>query len=235
MPELSIALDGVHTVDPEDILEDKSLLVVPDLLFDTLRKVMLRELASSSSTAAAAAAVVASSRPDTTTLPLTSTGPAAVIHCTKFVILDRQRRVPLAIAFDSPVRLTLQVADDKLGLHPHGEAASVNFDQITPSELKSYESSFKPTSAEYRLVAINGLLYGLQIDDQRVIRRIIEIVPARYDSIYPHTGNPSLCAQSISAAHKSCPSNVRIVNDETNSSTVLPAFYYPHYEQNQIM
>ncbi|VDP16005.1 unnamed protein product [Schistosoma margrebowiei] len=234
MPELSIALDGVHTVDPEDILEDKSLLVVPDLLFDTLRKVMLRELASSSSTAAAAAAVVASSRPDTTTLPLTSTGPAAVIHCTKFVILDRQRRVPLAIAFDSPVRLTLQVADDKLGLHPHGEAASVNFDQITPSELKSYESSFKPTSAEYRLVAINGLLYGLQIDDQRVIRRIIEIVPARYDSIYPHTGNPSLCAQSISAAHKSCPSNVRIVNDETNSSTVLPAFYYPHYEQTKL-
>ncbi|CAH8569411.1 unnamed protein product [Heterobilharzia americana] len=234
MPELSIALDGVHTVDPEDILEDKSLLVVPDLLFDTLRKVMLRELASSSSTAAAAAAVVASSRSDAATLPLTSTGPAAVIHCTKFVILDRQRRVPLAIAFDSPVRLTLQVADDKLGVHPHGEAASVNFDQITPSELKSYESSFKPTSAEYRLVAINGLLYGLQIDDQRVIRRIIEIVPARFDSIYPHTGNPSLCAQSISASCKSCPSNVRIVNDETNSSTVLPAFYYPHYEQNKL-
>ncbi|KAH8857586.1 Zinc finger protein 26 [Schistosoma japonicum] len=234
MPELSIALDGVHTVDPEDILEDKSLLVVPDLLFDTLRKVMLRELASSSSTAAAAAAVVASSRQDSTTLSLTSTGPAAVIHCTKFVILDRQRRVPLAIAFDSPVRLTLQVQDDKLGVHPHGEAASINFDQITPSELKSYESSFKPTSAEYRLVAINGLLYGLQIDDQRVIRRIIEIVPARYDSIFPHTGNPSLCAQSISAAHKSCPSNVRIVNDETNSSTVLPAFYYPHYEQTKL-
>ncbi|CAH8861370.1 unnamed protein product [Trichobilharzia szidati] len=234
MPELSIALDGVHTIDPEDILEDKSLLVVPDLLFDTLRKVMLRELASSSSTAAAAAAVVASTRPDTNTLPLTSTGPAAVIHCTKFVILDRQRRVPLAVAFDSPVRLTLQVADDKLGIHPHGEAASVNFDQVTPAELKSYEASFKPTSAEYRLVAINGLLYGLQIDDQRVIRRIVEIVPARFDSIFPHTRNPSLCAQSISAGCKSCPSNVRIVNDETNSSTVLPAFYYPHYEQNKL-
>lgn len=230
-PEMPIALDGVHTVDVEEILEDKSLLVVPDLLYDTLRKVLLRELMTSSGTPTAAA-VVTNSRSDFSNLSLNNMGPSAVIRCAKFVILDKQRRVPLAVAFDSPVRLTLQVCDDKLGVHPFGEAASSNFDQVTPSELKALELSFRPTTAEYRLVAINGLLFGLQMDDRRVIRRVLEIVPARFDHIYPNVDRPSVCAQSAVGNHQSCPSNVRIVNDESNSSTVLPAFYYPYCEQN---
>ncbi|KAF7246767.1 Zinc finger protein [Paragonimus skrjabini miyazakii] len=223
-PEMPIALDGVHTADPDELMEEQSLLVVPDLLYDTLRKVLLRELISSTG---AATALLNPQKPDSLV------GPVPVMQCTKFVILDRLRRVPLAIVFDSPVRLALQVSLDNLSLHPFGEEASKQFDHLTPAELKSIESAFKPTTADYRLVTIGGLLYGLQIDDQRIVRRVLEITPARFEFVFPHSLRPSMCAQSVLASAKSCPSSVRIVNDETNSSTVLPAFFYPHYERQK--
>ncbi|VDP89246.1 unnamed protein product [Echinostoma caproni] len=222
-PEVPIALEGVHSADPDELMEDRSLLVVPDLLYDTLRKVVLREVLSSVGTAAATAVMN----------PLKSDVAASVplVHCAKFVIMDRNRRVPLAIAFDSPIRLTLQVFMDKIGLNPFGTEACKQFDQLSSAQLKLTESSFKPTTAEYRLVSLNGLLFGFQIDDQKVIQRVVEIVPARFDAIFPNTLRPLLCSQTAVATSKSCPSSVRIVNDETNSSTVLPAFYYPYNER----
>ncbi|CAL8081862.1 unnamed protein product [Calicophoron daubneyi] len=231
-PDLPIALDGVHSVDPEELLEDKSLLVVPDLLFDTLRKVMLRELISSTGSITSAATTAINAKQPDIKNPLLPLIP--VIQCTKFIILDRLRHIPLAVAFDSPVRLTLQVGMDKLGLHPFGEDVRKQFDQLTPTELKTIESNFKPTTAEYRLVAINGLLVGLQMDDQRVVRRAVEIVPSRFSSVFPHTNHPAICAQSAVASFQSCPSSVRIVNDETDSSTVLPAYFYPYYERQKL-
>ncbi|TPP62472.1 Zinc finger protein [Fasciola gigantica] len=225
-PEVPIALDGVHSADPEELMEDRSLLVVPDLLYDTLRKVMLRELLSSTGTAAAASVM----NPAKSDIP----GSLPLVHCAKFVIMDRNRRVPLAIAFDSPIRLTLQVFTDKMGLNPFGLEACKQFDQLSSAQLKLTESAFKPTTAEYRLVSLNGLLFGFQIDDQKVVQRVVEIVPARFDTIFPNTLTPLLCSQTAVATPKSCPSSVRIVNDETNSSTVLPAFYYPYNERAKL-
>lgn len=225
-PDIPIALEGVHSADPDELMEDRSLLVVPDLLYDTLRKVMLRELLSSTGTAAAAA-VMNPAKSDVS-------GVVPMVHCAKFVIMDRNRRVPLAIAFDSPIRLTLQVFMDKMDFNPFGAEACKQFDQLSSAQLKLTESAFKPTTAEYRLVSLNGLLFGFQIDDQKVVQRVVEIVPARFDSIFPNTLAPLLCSQTAIATPKSCPSSVRIVNDETNSSTVLPAFYYPYNERAKL-
>ncbi|KER31591.1 hypothetical protein T265_02227 [Opisthorchis viverrini] len=222
-PDVPVELEGVHTADPEDLLDDQSLLVVPDLLYDTLRKVMLRELIRCTG----APTTVLNSKSDVFVAPL------PVVQCTKFVVLDRVRRVPLALVFDSPVRLALQVFSDEYSVHPFGVEASKQFDQLTPAELKNTESAFKPTTPDYRLVTIGGLLYAVQIDDLRIVRRILEIIPARSDPVFPHSRRPSVCAQSVVGESNSCPASVQIVNDETNSSTVLPAFYYPQYDRKR--
>ncbi|CAH8644367.1 unnamed protein product [Dicrocoelium dendriticum] len=223
-PEVPITLDGVHVADPDDLLEDQSLLVVPDLLYDTLRKVLLRELISATG---ATTSLLNTKKTDALM------GSVPIMQCTKFVVLDRIRRVPLAIVYDSPVRLALQLTSSEPNVHPLGEVASKQFDHLTSMELKAIESAFQPTTADYRLVTIGGLLYGLQIDDQRMVRRVLEISPARHESIFPHAQRPSLCAQSVVGSAESFTASVRIVNDETNSSTVLPAYFYPRYESQK--
>ncbi|VEL23253.1 unnamed protein product [Protopolystoma xenopodis] len=225
---IPIRLENVHTADPDDLLEDKSLLVVPDLLFDTLRKVMLRELVTSSSPAAAAA-VVATHLSD----PGAVGGPTpySMVHCTKFVILDRRTRTPLAIAFDSPVRLALQIPSDSTPMPvPWSESGAndsmaTRFDRITAGELKAREVAFRATTAEYRLVGINGLLYALQIDDQRVVRKAMELLPARHETIFPSMHQSSMCALSATADPRAVEATVRIVNEESNSSTVFPVSF----------
>ncbi|VDD74728.1 unnamed protein product [Mesocestoides corti] len=220
-------MDGMFTADPEAIVERKSVVIVPDLVFNSLRSIALREVVASSGTAIVNAVL--------TNINTTVEAPS-LYRCSKFILVDSQRRVPLAIVFEVPIRLSWTTDATECAVHSL-DTASLNakFGSVTVESLKAAERKFSSKITECRLVVINGLLYALQVDENRVLQRIVELLPAGYGNVTGHPDHISLAPQAVTGDARACSAFLRIFNEESSTSSVFPAVYLPHFGQQTLV
>ncbi|KAM3174529.1 hypothetical protein ACTXT7_010343 [Hymenolepis weldensis] len=220
-------MDGMFTADPEALIERKAVAVLPDLVFDNLRSIALREVVASSGTAIVNA-VLTNINTDAET--------PSIYRCSKFILVDSQRRVPLAIVFEVPIRLAWILDSDECAVRPL-DTSSLNaeFSSVTADALAEMEQKFSPDITECRLVVINGLLYALQVDENRVLQRIVELIPSGYGNATGHPDHAALAPQAITGDSRACSAFLKIFNEESSTSSVFPAVYLPHFGQQTLV
>lgn len=223
-------MDGMFTADPEALTERKAVAILPDVVFDNLRSIALREIVASSGTAIVNAVLA---NINTTVTPCET---PTLYRCSKFILVDSQRRVPLAIVFEVPIRLSWATETNKCAVRSlDTNSLNADFMSVSAEALESAEQKFNSSITECRLVAINGLLYALQVDENRVLQRVIELVPAGYDNITGHPNHAALAPRAISGDARASNAYLRIFNEESATSSVFPAVYLPHYSQQTIV
>lgn len=220
-------MDGMFTADPEALIERKAVAILPDLVFDNLRSIALREVVASSGTAIVNA-VLTNINTDAET--------PSIYRCSKFILVDSQRRVPLAIVFEVPIRLSWVLDSDECAVRPL-DTSSLNaeFSSVSADALAKMEQKFTPNVTECRLVVINGLLYALQVDENRVLQRIVELTPAGYGNVTGHPDHAALAPQAVAGDARACSAFLRIFNEESSTSSVFPAVYLPHFGQQTLV
>ena len=216
-------MDGMFTADPEALIERKAVAILPDLVFNNLRSIALREVVASSGTAIVNAVLTNIS---------TDAETPSIYRCSKFILVDSQRRVPLAIVFEVPIRLSWIADGSECSVRPL-DTASLNaeFTSVAADTLAAVERKFSRKVTECRLVVINGLLYALQVDENRVLQRVVELIPAGYGNPIGHPDHAALAPQAVTGDARACSAFLRVFNEENSTSSVFPAVYLPHFGQ----
>ncbi|VDM32452.1 unnamed protein product [Hydatigera taeniaeformis] len=220
-------MDGMFTADPEALIERKAVAILPDLVFNNLRSIALREVVASSGTAIVNA-VLTNINTDAET--------PSIYRCSKFILVDSQRRVPLAIVFEVPIRLSWIIDANECSVRPLDTSAlNTEFSSVTADTLSAVEAKFSPNITECRLVVINGLLYSLQVDENRVLQRIVELLPAGYGNPTGHPDHAALAPQAVTGDARASSAFLRIFNEESSTSSVFPMVYLPHFGQQTLV
>nr|VZI25544.1 unnamed protein product [Spirometra erinaceieuropaei] len=226
--DLPALMEGMFTADPEKLIERKAVAILPDNLFDNLKSVCLREVIASSGSA------IVNSILTQLAVPATPSNAHDLYQCTKFILVDSQRRVPLAIVFEAPIRLAWSTESTECSVRSSNTSVQDEFISISPEALRAGEEKFSPEASECRLVVINGLMYALQVDENRVVQRLVELVPARFQNVVARPGRESVSAQAITGDLRSYSAFMRVFNEESCTSSVFPVVIHPHYNQQAI-
>ncbi|VDN43164.1 unnamed protein product, partial [Dibothriocephalus latus] len=144
--DLPALMEGMFTADPEKLIERKAVAVLPDNLFDNLKSVCLREVIASSGSA------IVNSILTQLAVPATPSNAHDLYQCTKFILVDSQRRVPLAIVFEAPIRLSWSTESTECSVRSTNASVQDEFMSISPEALRAGEEKFNPEASECRLV-----------------------------------------------------------------------------------